>query len=64
MWFTDGGQIGRITPAGGGHHVRSGLDLQEIVGGPDVNVWFIERGSGWIGRGRPLTGHSDINLGH
>ena len=53
LWFTRGGQIGRITPAGTVTWFGSRLAPQEITAGPDGHLWFTEPGEGQIGRVTP-----------
>jgi streptogramin lyase len=68
VWFTNGGSVGRITPAGT-ISVFAGIRVSSSTGitlGPDGNLWFANTGSDSIGRITPsgvistFTGGSSI----
>jgi streptogramin lyase len=60
LWFTEGGRVARITPAGVVTEFRAGLGRNASPGdvalGPDGNVWFTDS-RGAIGR---ITPHGAI----
>jgi len=52
VWFVDGGDIGRITPAGQItlFPTSTGWDVGGFTTGPDDAIWFIEANGQKIGR--------------